>query len=387
MNAKKVLMTVIFSACLISGVTQFSFGSAYATEEIKTESNKQTIEKKTDEVKTEAKADGLEKPTAAASGEKNNSGTPAVPEKSETTGKSDNNSNAAKLPSGADAPAQAQKNESTDKAGGTEPSEKSTVKNYVNEKITKDTNDRIKNELKRLQSAIVSAAQGYNKAEHENSVKTLIYSIAEAVIDRFISSDEETDLAENLSTVIVALKIDKYEAKRVYRQFTKVLEEGDISNSVANKINDNSEKIVDIIRNKKEKTAEADGLVYKYYGLDGNGPKGVREKNARELKVKGYDTFFGSDNQKNSGATEDILKKYMSGEQSNGKKKKKIIGIELMSPNAAAPDKTIETSVNEPDNNASIPPREDNQTPNKKGDKGSKDNSLDELFPDSKNAK
>jgi len=182
-----------------------------------------------------------------------------------------------------------------------------------------------KYETKRLKEFIVSATQ--DVPEHENDIRGFLKDVVDASVDGDIGDNEAVALSEAVARILFVLRITDEDRKaKIIKQFAKVMEEADIPRSRINRMTDNAEKVLAILEKKKTAT-NTDGLIFKYYGIEGKGHQNVgaggKKSNGEMVKLMNLDD-------KKDNAPSDIIKKYSGPEE--GGKKKKIIGLDLMYP-------------------------------------------------------
>lgn len=188
--------------------------------------------------------------------------------------------------------------------------------------------DNLKYQIRALKSVMVSISSNYS--ENDAYAKNFFKNLINVVADCQVTPVESAGISEELAELMLKLKVVEEEETRLFRQFAKVLDEAYIPKSTINKMIARTRDVVMILKNKKNEQSDADGLIYKYYGVDGKGHK-VFDRG--ETKYRGRSSFSGDD----SGKTAELLKKYAP---EDGGKKKKIVGIEFMDPNAT-PDETL----------------------------------------------
>lgn len=188
--------------------------------------------------------------------------------------------------------------------------------------------DHFKYETKRLKNFLVSAAK--NPSERETDIRNFLKDVVDASVDGEVGEIEGVALSEAVARIIFVLGITDEEQKaKIIKQFAKVMEEAEIPRSRINWMSDNAEKVAAILE-KKKGTNAADGILFKYYGIEGKGHQNVGKDAAGRVNdtVKLMDA-------KNQEAPSDIIRKYnVSGE---GAGKKKIIGLDLMYPSSGQP--------------------------------------------------
>jgi len=188
--------------------------------------------------------------------------------------------------------------------------------------------DNLKYQIRALKSVMVSISSNYS--ENDAHAKNFFKNLINVVADCQVTPVESAGISEELAELMVRLKVVEEEESRLFRQFAKVLDEAYIPKSTINKMIARTRDVVSILKNKKNEQADADGLIYKYFGVDGKGHK-VFDRG--ETKYRGKSSFIGDDR----GKAAELIEKFTA--EDTGKKKK-IVGMEFMDPNAT-PDETL----------------------------------------------
>ncbi len=192
--------------------------------------------------------------------------------------------------------------------------------------------DNLKYQLRALKSVMMSISSNYS--ENDVHAKNFFKNLINVVADCQVTPIESAGISEELAELMVRLKVVAEEESRLFRQFAKVLDEAYIPKTTINKMISRTRDVALILKNKKNEQSDADGLIYKYYGVDG---KGHNVFDRGETKYRGKSSFVGE----NHGNTAELLKKFTA---EDGGKKKKIVGIEFMDPNAT-PDETLKNQA------------------------------------------